>query len=218
MMLDVAKQEKDRIIRSRCINLLMMEITRMRNLRVDIESRDEHGTRLVPNRYRKTGKSATGTGTEYTAKDLSIENYEELFGVGHNDPKQLFAKDGIDSLFGGAESSYAGKETSNPACSNATSADSLRSCKTEPNPCSYARQHSNISFSSLTGESSAGEYHLDCDASSMLLMGDPPRCNPGACPDQTTTPSGSRSDVVLRYKEKKKMRKFEKRVRYATRN
>ncbi|KAJ0582754.1 putative transcription factor C2C2-CO-like family [Helianthus annuus] len=149
--------------------------------------------------------------------DLSIENYEELFGVGHNDPKQLFAKDGIDSLFGGAESSYVGKETSNPACSNAASADSLRSCKTEPNPCSYARQHSNISFSSLTGESSAGEYHLYCDASSMLLMGDPPRCNPGAGPDQTTTPSGSRSDAVLRYKEKKKMRKFEKRVRYATR-
>ncbi|MFS8004342.1 hypothetical protein Hanom_Chr13g01224641 [Helianthus anomalus] len=152
MMLDVTKQEKDRIIRSGCINLLMMEITRMRRI-------------------------------------------------------WLFAKDGIDSLFRGAESSYAGKETSNPECSNAASADSLRSCKTEPNPCSYARQHSNISFSSLTGESSAGEYHLDCDASSMLLMGDPPRSNPGAGPDQTTTPSGSRSDVVLRYKEKKKMRK-----------
>lgn len=41
--------------------------------------------------------------------DLSIENYEELFGVGHNDPEHLFAKDGIDSLFGGAESSCAGK-------------------------------------------------------------------------------------------------------------
>ncbi|MFS7991462.1 hypothetical protein Hanom_Chr12g01071021 [Helianthus anomalus] len=172
MMLDVAKQEKDRIIRSRCINLLMMEITRMRRiwwiLRV--------GMSAVPVRYR-TGTSTEKRGkvlpvpTEYTAKYLSLENYEELFGVGHNDPKQLFAKDGIDSLFGGAESSYAGKETSNPECR----------------------------------ESSAGEYHLDCDASSMLLMGDPPRCNPGAGPDQTTTPSGSRSDVVLRYKEKKKM-------------
>ncbi|KAF5765369.1 hypothetical protein HanRHA438_Chr00c48g0858351 [Helianthus annuus] len=128
MMLDVAKQEKDRIIRSRCINLLMMEITRMRRI----------------------------------------------------------------------------WETSNPACSNAASADSLRNCKTEPNPCSYARQHSNISFSSLTGESSAGEYHLDCDASSMLLMGDPPRCNPGAGPDQTTTPSGSRSDVVSITRKKRK--------------
>ncbi|KAK1439748.1 hypothetical protein QVD17_05568 [Tagetes erecta] len=158
--------------------------------------------------------------------DLSIENYEELFGVGHNDPEHLFAKDGIDSLFGGAESSCAGKEPSTghanqaqPACSNAASADSLISCKTEPNP-GYARQHSNISFSSLTGESSAGEYQ-DCGASSMLLMGEPPWYNsgpgPGPVRDQTITASGSRSDAVLRYKEKKKMRKFDKRVRYATR-
>ncbi|KAK9056828.1 hypothetical protein SSX86_024192 [Deinandra increscens subsp. villosa] len=158
--------------------------------------------------------------------DLSIENYEELFGVGHNDPEHLFAKDGIDRLFGGAESSYAGKESSighanqaQPACSNAASADSLMSCKTEPNPC-YARQHSNISFSSLTGESSAGEYQ-DCGASSTFLLGEPPWYNsglgPGLALDQTTTASGSRSDAVLRYKEKKKMRKFDKRVRYATR-
>ncbi|KAM0063109.1 putative transcription factor C2C2-CO-like family [Helianthus debilis subsp. tardiflorus] len=156
--------------------------------------------------------------------DLSIENYEELFGVGHNDPEHLFAKDGIDSLFGGAESSYAGKESSTghanqaqPACSNAASADSLMSCKTEPPPC-YARQHSNISFSSLTGESSANEYQ---EASSMLFLGEPPWYNsgpgPGLARDQATTPSGSRSDAVLRYKEKKKMRKFDKRVRYATR-
>ncbi|KAL7592396.1 hypothetical protein Lser_V15G34934 [Lactuca serriola] len=162
--------------------------------------------------------------------DLSIENYEELFGVGHNDPEHLFAKDGIDCLFGGAESnchgSYAAKESSTghgnqvqPACSNAASADSLMSCKTEPNPC-YGRQHSNISFSSLTGESSAGEYQ-DCGASSsMLLMGEPPwfiQGGGGGGSDQTTTAIGSRSDAVLRYREKKKMRKFEKRVRYATR-
>lgn len=39
--------------------------------------------------------------------DLSIENYEELFGEGHNDPKHLFAKDGIDSLFGAKDTSVA---------------------------------------------------------------------------------------------------------------
>ncbi|XP_076908626.1 zinc finger protein CONSTANS-LIKE 9-like isoform X1 [Bidens hawaiensis] len=155
--------------------------------------------------------------------DLSIENYEELFGVGHNDPKHLFAKDGIDSLFGGAESSYVGKESSTghanqaqPACSNAASADSLMSCKTEPNH-GYARQHSNISFSSLTGESTANDYQ-DCGASSMFLSGEPPWYNsgPGLAHD-LASPSGSRSDAVQRYKEKKKMRKFDKRVRYATR-
>ncbi|KAL6954661.1 Zinc finger protein CONSTANS-like [Sarracenia purpurea var. burkii] len=32
--------------------------------------------------------------------DLNVENYEELFGVALNDPKQLFGNDGIDSLFG----------------------------------------------------------------------------------------------------------------------
>lgn len=134
--------------------------------------------------------------------DMNIENYEEMFGVGHNDPKHLFAKDGIDSLFGMKDKT---KESTKmqPECSNAASVDSLVSCKTEPNPC-YARQPSNVSFSSLTGESSGGEYQ-DCGASSMVPMGEPPWC--------TTV----RSDAVLRYKEKKKMRKFEKRVRYATR-
>ncbi|CAI9290977.1 unnamed protein product [Lactuca saligna] len=97
--------------------------------------------------------------------DLSIENYEELFGAGHNDLEHAFAKDGIDCLFGGAESnchgSYDANESSTrhgnqvqPACNNAALADSLISCKTKPNPC-YERQHSHISFSSLPRESDA---------------------------------------------------------------
>ncbi|XP_076924708.1 zinc finger protein CONSTANS-LIKE 10-like isoform X2 [Bidens hawaiensis] len=137
--------------------------------------------------------------------DMNIENYEELFGVGHNDPKHLFAKDGIDSLFGKTDQTKESVNAVQPECSNAASMDSLMSCKTEPNPC-YAPQNSNISFSSLTGESSGGEYQ-DCGASSVVPMGEPPWCT------ATTT----RSDAVLRYKEKKKMRKFEKRVRYETR-
>ncbi|KAL7601069.1 zinc finger protein CONSTANS-LIKE 9 [Lactuca sativa] len=136
--------------------------------------------------------------------DMNIENYEELFGVGHNDPKHLFAKDGIDSLFGMRDS------TKEPECSQAASVDSLMSCKTEPNAC-YAKQHSNLSFSSLTGGDSSGGEYQDCGASSVVPMGEPPWCTPG--PGSTTI----RSDAVLRYKEKKKMRKFEKRVRYATR-
>ncbi|PWA95879.1 B-box type zinc finger protein with CCT domain-containing protein [Artemisia annua] len=39
--------------------------------------------------------------------DLSIENYEELFGEGHNDSKHLFAKAGIDSLFAAKDTSVA---------------------------------------------------------------------------------------------------------------
>ncbi|KAJ0801491.1 putative transcription factor C2C2-CO-like family [Helianthus annuus] len=150
--------------------------------------------------------------------DLSIEKYEVLFGVGNNDPENLFAQDGIDSLFGPMDTSVA-KESSTgyengfqPACSNAASGDSLRSCKTEPNPC-YRTQLSNISFSSLTGDSNAGDYQ-DCGASSILLRGEPTWSTPA---HDSTTSSGIRNDAVLRYKEKKKTRKFEKTVRYATR-
>ncbi|CAA0836952.1 Zinc finger protein CONSTANS-LIKE 9 [Striga hermonthica] len=145
--------------------------------------------------------------------DLSIENYEELFGVSLGNPDQLFGDDGIDGIFGmkdmsGSQCAYAaegstlgGVNMTQPACSNAASADSIMSCKTEPNIC-FARQTlSGLSFSGITGEreSSAGD-HQDCGVSSI----------PGP-------PAGSRSDAVLRYKEKKKARKFEKKVRYASR-
>ncbi|XP_052178261.1 zinc finger protein CONSTANS-LIKE 9-like [Diospyros lotus] len=161
--------------------------------------------------------------------DLNIENYEELFGVALNDPEHLFGNEGIDSLFGGKDMSgavlncqrtYAAEGSSiglvnaiQPASSNAASADSMMSSKTEPNLCFARQAHSNLSFSGLTGESSAGDYQ-DCDASSMLLMGEPPWCHPRP---ESSVPSTSRSSAVLRYKEKKKTRKFEKKVRYASR-
>ncbi|XP_019249311.1 PREDICTED: zinc finger protein CONSTANS-LIKE 9 isoform X2 [Nicotiana attenuata] len=160
--------------------------------------------------------------------DLSIGNYEELFGVSLDNPDQLFKNEDIDGLFGMkdmpvAESSCQGDNavegsavrrvnTVQPACSNAASAESMMSSKTEPALC-FARQQSNLSVSNLTGESSAGDYQ-DCGASSMLLMGEPPWCSP--CPE-ISMPSTSRSDAVLRYKEKKKTRQFDKRVRYASR-
>ncbi|MBA0832214.1 hypothetical protein Goarm_016617 [Gossypium armourianum] len=62
--------------------------------------------------------------------------------------------------------------------------------------------HSSLSFSGLTGESSAGDYQ-DCGASSMLLMGEPPWCPPCT---ESSIPSATRSDAVMRYKEKKKTR------------
>lgn len=166
--------------------------------------------------------------------DLNIENYEELFGVSLNNPEPLFGNDGIDSLFGvndmsGADLNCQGTceaEVSSigqgnvmqqqPACSNAASADSVMSFKTEPSLCFARKPHSSLSFSGLSVESSAGEYieTQDCGASSMLLMGEPPWGSLGA--ECSTFPS-SRTDAVMRYKEKKKKRKFEKKVRYATR-
>ncbi|XP_059282848.1 zinc finger protein CONSTANS-LIKE 9 [Lycium ferocissimum] len=156
--------------------------------------------------------------------DLSIGNYEELFGVSLDN-----LNEGIDGLFGMedlsvAESSCQGVNAVKgsavgrvnvvqPTCSNAASAESMMSCKTEPPTLCFARQQSSLSFSNLTGENSAGDYQ-DCGASSMFLMGEPPWGPP--CPE-SSIPSTSRTNAVLRYMEKKKTRQFEKRVRYVSR-
>ncbi|GAV68437.1 zf-B_box domain-containing protein/CCT domain-containing protein [Cephalotus follicularis] len=162
--------------------------------------------------------------------DMNFENYEELFGVTLNHSEELFENGGIDSLFWikgmsptdsncqgavSAEVSSAGLVNAiQPTCSNAASADSMMSAKTDSVLCFTSRPgHSSLSFSGLAGDNSPADYQ-DCGASTMLLMGEPPWCPP--CPESSFS-SASRSDAVMRYKEKKKMRKFEKKVRYASR-
>ncbi|KAL2482202.1 Zinc finger protein CONSTANS-LIKE 10 [Forsythia ovata] len=146
--------------------------------------------------------------------DLDIENYEEIFGEALDNTEQLFDNNGIDDLFGmkdisgsNCHSAYAAEGSSvgrfnvaQPACSNAASADSIISCWTEPNLCFTRQAHSG-----LTGEGVTGDYQD---------FGEPPRCPLGP---ESSTHSSSRSDAVMRYKEKKKTRKFEKRVRYESR-
>jgi hypothetical protein len=149
--------------------------------------------------------------------DLDLENYEELFGNG-----------GMDSLFGLKDSSVAFSSCQNveglsaglvkgakPTCSNAASADSMMSSKTEPILCFTPRQgQSNLSFSGINDDTSVADYQ-DCGASPpMFLMGEPPWCPPCT---EISSPSGTRSDAVLRYMEKKKNRRFDKTVRYASR-
>ncbi|KAF8414290.1 hypothetical protein HHK36_002292 [Tetracentron sinense] len=162
--------------------------------------------------------------------DLNLENYEELFGISQNNSEQLFENGGIDSLFGIKDmsaadskcqgdyvaegSSAAQVKVVQPACSNAVSADSMMSSKTEPNLCFSARQaHSTHSFSGLTGESCPGDYQ-DCGVSPILLMGEPPWYPSWA---EHSFPLASRDSAVMRYKEKKKTRKFEKKIRYVSR-
>ncbi|KAK4748140.1 hypothetical protein SAY87_014726 [Trapa incisa] len=161
--------------------------------------------------------------------DLNLENYEELFGVTLNSSEDLLENGGLDSLFTKKGISAAGSNCQNaviaqgsssaqrvnpqPACSIA-SAESMMSSKTEPIPCFTSRKtHSNLSFSGLTGEGTTYDYQ-DCGASSMHHMGEPPWCPPSS---ESSQPSVSRSNAVMRYKEKKKNRKFVKRVRYASR-
>lgn len=162
------------------------------------------------------------------AVDMGIENYEELFGDSLNYPDELFENENFDSFFRmndikGADSSCRGANaaegssivrvnTVQPTCSDAASADSMVSCKTDS--ILYFARQSSLSVSNQTGgECSAGD-HQDCGVSPMLLMGEPPWCTP--CPDISSS-STSRSNAVLRYKEKKKTRKFDKRVRYVSR-
>ncbi|KAL5581676.1 hypothetical protein UlMin_014118 [Ulmus minor] len=161
--------------------------------------------------------------------DLNFENYDELFGMTLNNSEELFENGGIDSLFGttdmsgadsncqgavAAEVSSAGLVKPMPALSNAASADSAMSAKTEPIVCFPAKQsQSTLSFSGVTGDSNAADYQ-DCGASSMLLMGEPPWCPP--C-HESSLQSSNRDNAVMRYKEKKKIRKFDKKVRYASR-
>jgi len=155
--------------------------------------------------------------------DLAFENYEELFGTSHIQTEQLFDDAGIDSYFEVKEAP-AGNSTEQsklkqPANSNAVSADSGMSnpgVKGDSSVCiplRQARSSLSLSFSGLTGESSAGD-HQDCVVSSLLLMGEPPWQPPGP---EGSIAGGSRDSAITRYKEKKKRRKFDKKIRYASR-
>ncbi|KAG1326725.1 zinc finger protein CONSTANS-LIKE 9 [Cocos nucifera] len=167
--------------------------------------------------------------------DLTFKNYEELFGASHNRSGQFIGDVGIDDLFEmdisaansncqgtfTAEASSSGQvESMQAACSNAISADSIMSnpgVNADPNLCFSSRQARSsfsLSFSGLTGESSGGDYQ-DCGMSSTLVMGEPPWYPPG--PESSSFPTASRDSAVIRYKEKKKTRKFEKKIRYASR-
>ncbi|PHT51839.1 hypothetical protein CQW23_06301 [Capsicum baccatum] len=161
--------------------------------------------------------------------DMGIQNYEELFGDSLNYPDELFENENFDCFFEmkdvkGTDSScqdipnaaegsaIARVNTVHPTCSDAASADSVMSCKTDS--ILYFARQSSLSVSKKTGECSTGDYQ-DCGVSPMLLMGEPPPwCPPGP---EISSPSTSRSNAVLRYKEKKKTRKFDKRVRYVSR-
>ncbi|CAE5966499.1 unnamed protein product [Arabidopsis arenosa] len=147
--------------------------------------------------------------------DMALENYEELFGVAFNPSEELFGHGGIDSLFQKHQTIAAeGGNSVHPAGSN----DSFMSSKTEPIICYTSKPaHSNISFSGVTGESSAGDFQ-ECGASSSIqLSGEPPWYPPTSQENNACSHSVTRNNAVMRYKEKKKARKFDKRVRYASR-
>lgn len=79
---------------------------------------------------------------------------------------------------------------------------------------SALKPHSSLSLSlsGHSGESSAADYQ-DCGVSTRCLKGDPPW---GPTSPESAF-SQARGNAMMRYKEKKKLRMFEKRIRYASR-
>ncbi|KAL1219592.1 Zinc finger protein CONSTANS-LIKE 10 [Cardamine amara subsp. amara] len=149
--------------------------------------------------------------------DMALENYEELFGTAFNSSKYLFEHGGIGSLFEKHEAPEGSIQQ--PAVSNA-SADSFMSVRTEPIICYSSKPaNSNISFSGVAGDNSVGDIQ-DCGVSSLQQLSReqelwcPPTSQDINATSQATT---TRNNAVLRYKEKKKARKFDKRVRYVSR-
>ncbi|KAI3456605.1 hypothetical protein Pfo_013268 [Paulownia fortunei] len=162
--------------------------------------------------------------------DLSLEDYDALFDECLDDPQQFFENGGIDSLFGignlhgtecnvecvhVAKASSTKNETMQQACSNPVSADSITSCKSDQNACfpGPAQSTLSLSFSGLNGECNI-EDHPECGEFSMVIIEEHP-CNI-PCPENQLL-SASRDGAVLRYKEKRKARKFDKKIRYASR-
>uniref|UniRef100_A0A1J3CXJ5 Zinc finger protein CONSTANS-LIKE 10 n=1 Tax=Noccaea caerulescens TaxID=107243 RepID=A0A1J3CXJ5_NOCCA len=151
--------------------------------------------------------------------DLAFEKYDELFGTAFNSSKDLFEHGGIESLFDKHEGSIQGNVVQQPAESNGASVDSFMSCRTEPIICYSSKPaHSNISFSGVTGESTAGDFQ-DCGASTLQQISREPLpwCPPTSQEINASSYATTRNNAVMRYKEKKKARKFDKRVRYVSR-
>lgn len=76
-------------------------------------------------------------------------------------------------------------------------------------PCRPSRS---LSLSGLSGDS--GADHLDCSTSSCIMKGEPPW---GPTSPDGGTGAKARDEAMVRYKEKKKHRQFEKTIRYESR-
>ncbi|KAL0443072.1 UNVERIFIED_CONTAM: Zinc finger protein CONSTANS-LIKE 10 [Sesamum latifolium] len=153
--------------------------------------------------------------------DLDLENYGAVFDE-LDDPQQFFENGGIDCLFEhGTEcnvkcvkESSTKSETMQQACSKQVSAD-FTSCKSDTHICftEPAQSTLSLSFLALDHECETKD-HLDCEGFSIATIGEHP-CDIPYPGNQFS--SAIRDGAVLRYKEKRKSRKFNKKIRYASR-
>ncbi|XP_073136029.1 zinc finger protein CONSTANS-LIKE 10-like [Henckelia pumila] len=161
--------------------------------------------------------------------DLSLDDFGVLFGISFDEPQQFFENGGIDSLFEignvldaefDAQSIPVTKgsdrksKTMLQACM--FSSNSITSCKSDRNICfprAPAPSTLSVSFSGYTNESSTGD-HQECGVSLMLSTGGNSFDIPCA---ENQFLAATRDSAVLRYKEKKKSRRFDRKIRYASR-
>lgn len=174
---------------------------------------DSRTAKYTPDKHMFSNKDSIYEDFSMDDIDLSYENYEELFGNSHIQTEELFDDAGIDSYFEMKEVHAGGTDEKPKPTMPAVSADSGMSnpgVKDDSSLCIPVRQA--ISYSGFTGESIPAEYQ-DCGVSPMLLMGEPPWLPPG--PDCSF--AGIRDSAITRYKEKKKRRKFDHKIRYESR-
>ncbi|XP_051128651.1 zinc finger protein CONSTANS-LIKE 9-like [Andrographis paniculata] len=156
--------------------------------------------------------------------DLSLENCEGLLDESLDDPEQYFENNGMDNLFELGDShdiecdvkhSHAEQESDGEkACSRQVPSDTSKIDQNICNPklASTTNPHSRAGQQRESGTSD----HRDCGGGfSMVIHEEYPSDNI-PLPDNPFS-SATRDDAVLRYKEKRKSRMFNKKIRYESR-
>lgn len=161
--------------------------------------------------------------------EMSVEDYEAFFDESLDDPRQFIENGGVDSFFevgdlcgtecnvegAMAKASSSKSGTMKQDCSNLLTADSMTSCKSDSNDCvpRPAQSTHSIPFSGRTAECHDGDL-LESGGFSSVVIEDHPY---DILYPENQFSSAVRDDAVLRYKEKRKSRKFDKKIRYASR-
>ncbi|KAG6392427.1 hypothetical protein SASPL_146646 [Salvia splendens] len=156
--------------------------------------------------------------------ELSLDDYEALFDESRDETQQFFDNGGADSFYGmrdmydnecnvkgvTAKASSSKVGTLKQDCSNQLSVESMTSCKSDSNDCvpRPAQSTHSISFSGQTTKCNIGDLPENGGFSSVMME---------EHQYDVQFSSAVRDDAVLRYKEKRKSRKFDKKIRYASR-
>ncbi|CAM6045313.1 unnamed protein product [Sphagnum compactum] len=141
--------------------------------------------------------------------DFSFDNYEDIFSS-----TQDLSSSSFDNIEAGCTSM--GQDSAGEHMQSIPESELFEltnvSFLTECNNCSLMQRTGSslsLSLSALSGDSS--DYHDCAAASSMFINADPPL---GSTSPDSVSLTQARDSAMLRYKEKKKIRKFDKRIRY----